>query len=304
LGDSPVAFVQADPRCGFSAIESATGMPTQTQVTRRVSPTARKKRSTKPSTAARKSAPAVLKQSATLHGNGANGALSLLLESCSESAVKAVIEAAGRHDYRSIDVVKFGLAAKLVTASTSKLSDRFMEGLVGGKPPTLCARVLEAYISRFSSKQRRDFFDPAKVVSKKHPARRVFSGAAFNGEIGETFLDALRVLMAHGFSGASFAAVVERCDKDISNACLFGNQGFRAAVSSELPDLPKGALCQVLESPRCKIETIDFLVDHWGVSWDSLPNMAMSLEGHKMVNAYNNHLDRIRPAAERSYGRR
>jgi hypothetical protein len=234
--------------------------------------------------------------------NSAHGALLLLLETCSSSAVKAVIEAAGRQDPRSVAVVKFGLAAELI--SEPKLSDRFMEGLLGGKPPSLCATVLEAYISTFSSKQRRDFFDPATVVSKEHPARRVFSGAAFSGAIGEIFLEALRVLMAHGFSGAPFAAVVERCDKDISNACLFGNQGFRAAVRSELPDLPKGALCQVLESPRCEIETIDFLVDHWGLCWDKLPNIAMSPEGRKMVHAYNAHLDRVRPASERSYGRR
>jgi len=234
--------------------------------------------------------------------NSAQDALSLLLETCSNSAVKAVIEAAGCKDPRSVAVVKFGLAAELI--SRPKLSDSFMEGLVGGKPPALCAPILEAYISTFSLAQRRDFFDPAKVVSKGHPARRVFSGAAFSGASGGIFLDALRVLMAHGFSGASFAAVVKRCYKDISNACLFRNQGFRTAVSSELPNLPKEALCKVLESPRCKIETVDFLIDHWGLSWDKLPNISVSPAGQKMVYAYNAHLDRIRPASERSYGRR
>jgi hypothetical protein len=238
-------------------------------------------------------APTMLKRRESMSGDSAEDALAWLCETCGAAAVKAVIAAAHSGDVRSITVVKLGLAARLMV--TPDLLDMFMNGLLGREPPPLCAPLLQAYLTSLSPAQRHDFFDPATTVSKAHPARLALSGASFNTANGRTFLAALQVLMAHGFDGASFAAVVKRCDKELARACLDCNREFRDTLGSELVELPRTVLRQVLESPRCTKEALDFLVEHWGLSFDKPLKVALSDCGHQMVSSYQKHLVLRRP---------
>jgi hypothetical protein len=230
----------------------------------------------------------MLKRRGSVQGDTTEDALALLCETCGGAAIKAVIAAAHSGDVRCIAVVKLGLAARLVI--TPDLLDNFMNGLLGREPPPLCAAILQAYLSSLSPAQRRDFFDPATTVSKFHPARLAFRGASFKTTSAQTFLDALRVFLAHGLEGDLFEAVAKRCHRDIAEACLERNREFRDALASELAELPKEALRQVLESPRCTIATLDFLVEHWGLSFDKPLKVALADSGHEMVSKYKRHL--------------
>lgn len=237
----------------------------------------------------------MLKRRESVSGDSAENALAWLCENCGVAIVKAVIEGAHRNDPQSIAVVKLGLAARLTTLPD--LLKRFMKGLLDGDPPLLCAPILQAYLAHLSPVQRCEFFDPAKTVSKTHPARLAFSGASFDTENGRTFLAALHVLMAHGFDGESLAAVMKRSHMELARACLDHNRAFRDALGSELTKLPTAVLCQVLESPRCTTKTLDFLVERWGLSFDEPLKFLLSVRGHQMVSSYKRLLQRRRPRA-------